>query len=409
MSHSKVFRMRNLSNKRFGLFVGIILVLILVLQAEGQTRKTTGSGSKVQKVPAKKIAVNSALLDRPMTFRLVSTCDGRVCPGFILAQGVIASTTPKDFERFLVSQAKNEGLSYNQVYFDSPGGSLYGGLLLGRLIRQNELSTTVGSDYLEETEMWDEQGLLPRRPVCYSACAYAFMGGKTRTVATVGKLGLHQFRSTATTDEASTQITMAVLGKYLDDMGIRRKVLDIAALTLPEKIRIINVKEAEALNIISNDVEKGEWTLRNLDDGSLFLTLSQKEYDSQFVLLIFRDGQNYILQMLFSKKQKGRKPSELKEIFNDMSDTEPSLCIVDDRATCLIDIPFRLVEGWRMNEKLVASISLKLSRSALVSIANGSKLEFDPNFPMVYVDVWPNITVSTAKLKGLINALDKSQ
>lgn len=232
---------------------------------------------------------------------------------------------------------------------------------------------------------------------------------KTRNVATVGKLGLHHFRSTATTDEASTQITMAVLGKYLDDMGIRRKVLDIAALTLPEKIRIISVKEAEALNIISNDIENGEWTLKNLDDGSLFLTLSQKEFENRFVLLLYRDGGSYILQLLFSKKQKIRKPSELREIFNDMADVEPSLCVDQPAGPCPREVPFRIAEGWRMDDKLVASISLRLSRSALLSIANGSKLDFDANFPMVYVDVWPSVTVSTAKLKGLINALDKSQ
>lgn len=307
--------MWNLSSKWVRLVLGLILVLSLFeWQADGQTKKPTRAGSKVQKLPAKTIPVSrgSNPLDRPMTFRLVSTCDGRVCPGFILAQGVITATTPKDFERFLASQAKNEGLSYNPVYFDSPGGSLYGGLLLGRMIRLHELSTTVGSDYLEETEMWDEQGRLPRRPVCYSACAYAFMGGKTRSVATVGKLGLHQFRSAATTDEASTQITMAVLGKYIDEMGISRKVLDIAALTLPEKIRIINVKEAEALDIISSDIEEGEWTLKNLDDGSLFLTLAQKEYDSRFVLILYRDGERYTLRLLFSIKQKGSKAKRIE-------------------------------------------------------------------------------------------------
>ncbi len=385
----------------------LFLIFSLDWSVEGQTKKPKKTGTKVQKVPSQKPSV-SGPQGRSMTFRMVSTCDGRVCPGFILAQGTIMSTTPKDFERFLTSQANNEGLAYNQIYFDSPGGSLYGGLVLGRMIRQLELSTTIGSDYLEETEMWDEQGLLPKRPMCYSACAYAFMGGKTRTVASVGKLGLHQFKSTAATDEASTQITMAVLGRYLDDMGIKRQVLDIAALTLPEKIRIINVKEADTLNINSNDVEKGEWTLRNLDDGSLFLTLSQNEYDNQYVFLLFRDGESFILQLLFSTKQKGRKPSELRDIFDDMSDATPSLCIADDKDTCLIDVPFRVIRGWQMNEKLVASISVRLSRSALASIANGKRLEFDPNFPMVYVDVWPNVTVTTAKLKGLINALDKS-
>lgn len=398
--------MGNLTSKWFGLFLLTILVLSLEGSTRGQTRKATRSSSKVpKKVPSTITPVSHDALNSQMTFRLVSTCDARTCSVFILAEGVITATSAGDLETFLTTHAKNKWRNFDGIYFNSLGGSLYGGILLGRTIRKYEISTIAGSF----GDVDDPDGLLPRNAVCYSACAYAFMGGSTRSVTTGSKLGLHQFRSTVATDEGSTQITMAVLGKYLDDMGIRRKVLDIAALTLPDKIRLISVKEAEAWNIASNDIEEGEWTLRNLDDGSLFLTLSQREYENRFVLLLYRDGAGYILQILFTKKQKVRKPSELREIFNDMADVEPSLCIDQPAGPCLREVPFKIAEGWRMNDKLVASISLRLSRAAVISIANGSKLDFDANFPMAYVDIWPSVTVSTAKLKGLINALDKSQ
>ncbi len=154
--------------------------------------------------------------------------------------------------------------------------------------------------------------------------------------------------------------------------------------------------------------KKGNGLLKNLDDGSLFVSLDHIESEKSWVLVLYTQGDGYVLQINFSIKQKLRKPSELREFFNEM-ETKPTLCAVDVQANCLKEIPFTLVEGWKMNKKLVATISLKLSRSALLSIANGSQLEFDPDFPWCCTDIWPNVTVSTEKLKGLINALDRSR
>src|SRR5262249_3825586 len=67
----------------------------------------------------------------------------------------------------------------------------------------------------------------------FSACAYAFMGGSDRRVLKDGALGVHQFYGrSGEIDEGSSQAVVALIGLYLDEMGISRHLLDVASVTL---------------------------------------------------------------------------------------------------------------------------------------------------------------------------------
>ena len=59
-----------------------------------------------------------------------------------------------------------------QVRLNSPGGNVFGGLVLGQFIRESGLDT-----------------LVPEAAQCHSACTMAFLGGVSRTVK--GKFGIH--------------------------------------------------------------------------------------------------------------------------------------------------------------------------------------------------------------------------
>ena len=83
----------------------------------------------------------------------------------------------------------------------------------------------------------DELGILVKKSVCASSCAYAFLGGVARTVVEPGALLLHQFSSKGgVADESSTQEVVAVLNAYVDEMGVSRKALDPALLNRPEQL-----------------------------------------------------------------------------------------------------------------------------------------------------------------------------
>ncbi len=67
-----------------------------------------------------------------------------------------------------------QGISTASVYFNSPGGSLLAGMAIGRLLREKGFTASVGRRTAD-----------PRRPapgVCYSACPFAYAGGRIRTL-----------------------------------------------------------------------------------------------------------------------------------------------------------------------------------------------------------------------------------
>lgn len=98
----------------------------------------------------------------PMTFRQEYTGGNRCC-WWIAAEGEITAETPRALEQFLATPTalKMRG----PVLFNSPGGSLIGGLELGYVIRKHGLDTQVG--WQRSTGIgFGEQG-----SVCASACA----------------------------------------------------------------------------------------------------------------------------------------------------------------------------------------------------------------------------------------------
>jgi hypothetical protein len=97
----------------------------------------------------------------------------------IIASGPIDLETPTIFTALMASIRRVRGtVDSATIEFDSPGGSLIGGMVLGRAIRAYGFTTRVS----EGRE-------------CASACAIAFLGGVSRYVSGDGKLGVHQFAS----------------------------------------------------------------------------------------------------------------------------------------------------------------------------------------------------------------------
>jgi hypothetical protein len=89
----------------------------------------------------------------------------------ILIEGVISEETPRLVDTLLKHQA-----GVRMIFFDSPGGDLFGGIALGKTISRGDLQTIVN-----------------RGAECESACALAFLGGRSRYVLTdAAKFGFHR-------------------------------------------------------------------------------------------------------------------------------------------------------------------------------------------------------------------------
>jgi len=120
------------------------------------------------------------------------------------------------------------------IVFDSPGGSLLGGMALGRLIRSRKLDTLLAPEYTEERldkthpEGFRER-VVAKDAVCASACSLAFVGGNTRALEEGALLGVHQFSSTTgAMDESAAQVTVTAIAAYVTEMGVDRQMIDVA-------------------------------------------------------------------------------------------------------------------------------------------------------------------------------------
>jgi hypothetical protein len=191
-----------------------------------------------------------------MSFEKQERClDGLVpkCQIMILATGQIDKETPGQFKSFAKDFTRG-----TWVAISSPGGNLIGGMQLGIAIRELGFNTTIGNtDYSP--------------PDCLSACAYAFAGGVSRRLTPGSRYGLHQFRGT---DQAinteDTQKISATLAKYLDAMGVDRKLLDYAQMTSSDKVTVLSLTQAQQLRVdTAGQTSYGRWRIEATPDSKL--------------------------------------------------------------------------------------------------------------------------------------------
>jgi hypothetical protein len=186
-----------------------------------------------------------------------------------------------------------------KVCFNSPGGSLDGGMSLGRVIRRYGLDTCMAREY--SSERLSSGGILnveevieAAHPVCASACVLAFMGGVNRTIGEFAEIGVHQFTVAygALGDYSSAQITQTLIALYLDEMGISRTLLDTASLVPPSSIQWLTLREAREQSLDNMSPVATAWSLDTNADGLVFATSSVVKPGSRSRVLvsIFKRG-----------------------------------------------------------------------------------------------------------------------
>jgi len=223
-------------------------------------------------------AVGQPFESGPMKFRraFFATADrGNI--EWIVADGEITAETPKDFRRFLTAGGVQRGARL-EVYFNSPGGNLLGGVQLGEIIRDFGLGTRVARSVPDGPAFRDgEQPETDAPGHCYSACAFAFLGGKWR-IADGGTLGVHQsyFKEALTApnvpkftarDFSAQQLIEGLVLEYVVRMGIDHRFVTYGARTGPTDIYVFTADEMDLFGITWNDLHYTNWTLEARGDG----------------------------------------------------------------------------------------------------------------------------------------------
>ena len=253
-----------------------------------------------------------SLKSHGMAFSLQERCYPELSPScqtMVLAEGTINKQTPAVFKKF--SQQLPAG---TWIAFTSPGGSLVGGMQLGVLIREQGFNTTLGSTDYSATS-------------CLSACAYAFLGGLSRFIPPNGRYGLHQFRgSEKELGAADTQKLSAILAKYIDAMGVDRRLLDIAQLTAADRVALLTPAQTKLYRIDNlGQAALPRWRLEAAPEGKLLALNNGIALGSKLPMVVaFVQGSQAITCLIFYRTEDAAaftKPTPHRLIINQISYT----------------------------------------------------------------------------------------
>lgn len=211
----------------------------------------------------------------------------------IFLTGAIDSSAAERFAAFLI---KNQVPIRSHIVLNSPGGKLYAGMELGRIIRKYGLNTDVGS----QTER-SNKGITYGPGECYSACTYAYLGGEFRYMTAGSHFGVHRFYAHKTSegnmDEA--QITSAQIVSYVREMGVDPDFFTLSTMAGPDDMMEPDKAVLEKLNVINYGMGSTIWSVES--NGGMVYLKGQREtqYGINKFLLLCAGEEGIVLHMIF--------------------------------------------------------------------------------------------------------------
>jgi hypothetical protein len=186
--------------------------------------------------------------------------DVKVFRGVLVLEGKIEAGDSDKVRSFLGNKANFEKIN-GGVFVASPGGNLIEAIKIGRLIRALRLSTEAPSGPPTDARRFSQPVIAPNNIAnprtnyqCSSACFFIYVSGVYRNLGSVGRLGIHrpmQLESEAKkldVDEATNLAwrVRAFVKKYLEDMNIPDKYVDLMYSVPPNEVRWISQSEFDS-------------------------------------------------------------------------------------------------------------------------------------------------------------------
>jgi hypothetical protein len=163
--------------------------------------------------------------------------------------------------------ARNKVPRESWVILNSPGGSLYGGMALGNIIRKHRLRTDVGARRTNPKQTFDYDA-----GGCYSACTLAYVGGSFRFLHNGSHFGIHRFAFSSPQENGTdvAQVASAAIVAHLRSMDIDTDLFTLSTTAGPEEIYEPSLQELQKLNVVTNGFNKPKWTVES-NNGILYL------------------------------------------------------------------------------------------------------------------------------------------
>ena len=133
---------------------------------------------------------------------------------------------PEDVDRFVAASANAKNAV---VRFDSRGGHLQTGLLIGLIIRKKGFTTAVGPG-----------------SHCYSSCALAWLAGRTRLYDVSSKVGFH---AAAYANHTYSPEGTEMMRSYAMGLGLSPFAANFLTEATPDDMRLLTADSAKQIGV----------------------------------------------------------------------------------------------------------------------------------------------------------------
>jgi hypothetical protein len=205
--------------------------------------------------------------------------------------------------------------SYSTVYLNSPGGSLYGGIELGRVIRKYGFSTGLGEAPVSK----DDYG---SSGVCFSACTLAYLGGKFRYFHDNSLFGVHRFYSEQPPHdaEATAQIASAAIITYLGEVGVDPNFFVEMTKASSDSIRTLSEAQLVKMGVVNNGIGSTSWSIQankgSAETSFLYLRGERAtEYGvNKAIFFCSSSGKNMALHVIFDPQGRAQEALSMRAL-----------------------------------------------------------------------------------------------
>jgi hypothetical protein len=98
---------------------------------------------------------------------------------------------------------------------------------------------------------------------CMSAATLSYLGGRLRYFPEGSEFGIHQFSfsNPSPNDVGHSQVLSARIARFVADMGVRPKFLELSSSTPSDSIRLVSIAELQELGVVTGGVTDVQWSV----------------------------------------------------------------------------------------------------------------------------------------------------
>lgn len=210
-------------------------------------------------------------------------------------------------QRLVAVVAENNIPFRSELVINSHGGSLLGGMELGRAIRQLDFNTYVGRK--PEPEQFEAPG------ECYSACALAFLGGHFRYVRSTSSYGVHRFfaQTTGPSDRDDAQIISASIMNYIRDMGVDPSLFAEMSRAGQSEMNVLEEEQLTRLRVANNGVGETVWSIESVSSPEMIYLKGERDtvYGINKFMIICLPGGKEVLYIIFDPQGRAEEVKKM--------------------------------------------------------------------------------------------------